>query len=101
MFVPCSLVVTAAGLLGVSVSDALEAYGLYFVQHVEDQVGAAGAVCYEHTQGGGVSHHSSSSMAEWGRGGGGELPPAAAVALAAGVASCTLCSTWRIRWAYQ
>lgn len=35
----CSLVVTAAGLLGVSVQDALEAYGLYFVQHVEDQVG--------------------------------------------------------------
>jgi hypothetical protein len=44
MFVPCSLVVTAAGLLGVSVNDALEAYGLYFVQHVEDQVGAAVAV---------------------------------------------------------
>jgi len=35
----CSLVVTAAGLLGVQVSDALEAYGLYFVQHVADQVG--------------------------------------------------------------
>lgn len=34
----CSLVVTAAALLGVSVNDALEAYGLYFVQHVEDQV---------------------------------------------------------------
>lgn len=33
-----SLVVTAAGILGVSVNDALEAYGLYFVQHVEDQV---------------------------------------------------------------
>jgi hypothetical protein len=35
------LVITAAGLLGVQVPDALEAYGLYFVQHVQDQVGAA------------------------------------------------------------
>jgi hypothetical protein len=40
----CSLVVTAAGLLGVSVNDALEAYGLYFVQHVEDQVSSISSI---------------------------------------------------------
>jgi hypothetical protein len=33
-------VVTAAGLLGVSVNDALEAYGNYFIQHVQGQVRA-------------------------------------------------------------
>lgn len=39
-----SLVITAAGILGVSVNAALEAYGNYFVRHVADQVssGAGG-----------------------------------------------------------
>jgi hypothetical protein len=36
----CSLVVTAAGILGISVNDALEAYGNYFIQHVQGQVRA-------------------------------------------------------------
>lgn len=40
MFLLSSLVVTAAGLLGVSVNDALEAYGQFFFQHVADQVRA-------------------------------------------------------------
>ncbi|KAF8066284.1 Gucy1b1 [Scenedesmus sp. PABB004] len=31
------IVVTAAGILGVSVNDALEAYGLYFIQYLSDQ----------------------------------------------------------------
>jgi hypothetical protein len=41
----CSLVITAAAILGVSVNDALEAYGVYFVKHVEQQVGAATPDC--------------------------------------------------------
>jgi len=35
---PLSLVVAAANLLGVSVTQALEAYGTYFVKHVQDNV---------------------------------------------------------------
>ena len=35
----CSIVITAAGLLGVEVNDALEAYGGYFIkQYLSSQV---------------------------------------------------------------
>ena len=36
----CSLVITAARVLGVTVEYALEAFGTYFVHYVSDQVGA-------------------------------------------------------------
>lgn len=37
IFARCSLVITAAGILGVSVNQALEAYGGYFVKYVAMQ----------------------------------------------------------------